>query len=130
MKQEIKDYVLFVLGAPLVKVELDDRQLDCAVDMALETVAVFSVFSESAKADWKKITAWLAKKGALAYAKLMLGHVRRKFSVVPSPSGCVALDGQQLVEEAYRDLQAFEKEVVRFYFKYNLPNGMRWTGIE
>lgn len=35
VREQIKDYVLLMLGAPVVKVELDEQQLDLAVDEAL-----------------------------------------------------------------------------------------------
>lgn len=36
VREQIKDYVLVKLGAPVVKVELDEQQLDAAVDFALQ----------------------------------------------------------------------------------------------
>jgi hypothetical protein len=36
VREQIKDYVLLMLGAPVVKVELDDQNLDAAVDLALQ----------------------------------------------------------------------------------------------
>lgn len=35
-RENIKDYVLLMLGAPVVKVELDDQQLDLAVDQSMK----------------------------------------------------------------------------------------------
>lgn len=36
VREQIKDYVLLMLGAPVVKVELDEQQLDAAVDLSLQ----------------------------------------------------------------------------------------------
>lgn len=36
VRENIKDYVLLMLGAPVVKIELDDQQLDLAVDQSLK----------------------------------------------------------------------------------------------
>jgi hypothetical protein len=36
VREQIKDYVLLMLGAPVVKVELDDQNVDAAVDLALQ----------------------------------------------------------------------------------------------
>lgn len=36
VREDIKDYVLLMLGAPVVKVELDDQNLDLAVNQALK----------------------------------------------------------------------------------------------
>lgn len=42
VREQIKDYVLIMLGAPTVKVELDSQALDLAVDMALEIYEDFA----------------------------------------------------------------------------------------
>jgi len=42
VREDIKDYVLLMLGAPVVKVELDEQQLDLAVDQSL---AVFEEYA-------------------------------------------------------------------------------------
>jgi hypothetical protein len=36
VREQIKDYVLLLLGAPVVKVELDDQNLDACVDLSLQ----------------------------------------------------------------------------------------------
>src|SRR5205807_2528738 len=33
---QIKDYVLLMLGAPVVKIELDEQQVDLAIDQAMK----------------------------------------------------------------------------------------------
>jgi len=36
IKQQIRDYILFMLGAPVLKIELDEQNVDFAVDQALK----------------------------------------------------------------------------------------------
>jgi hypothetical protein len=36
VREQLKDYCLLMLGAPVVKIELDEQQLDAAVDLALQ----------------------------------------------------------------------------------------------
>lgn len=36
VRQQIKDYVLLMLGAPVISIELDEQQVDAAVDLALQ----------------------------------------------------------------------------------------------
>src|SRR5262245_24148142 len=36
VRGQIKDYVQYMLGAPVIGLELDDQQLDAAVDLALQ----------------------------------------------------------------------------------------------
>jgi hypothetical protein len=38
VKAQIRDYVLLMLGAPVVTIELDDQQLDAAVDLSLQVL--------------------------------------------------------------------------------------------
>jgi hypothetical protein len=38
IREQLKDYVLLMLGAPVVTVELDEQQLDAAVDLALQVL--------------------------------------------------------------------------------------------
>lgn len=42
VREDIKDYVLLMLGAPVVKVELDQQQLDLAVNQALKIFEDFA----------------------------------------------------------------------------------------
>jgi hypothetical protein len=42
VREQIKDYVLLMLGAPVVKVELDQQNLDLAVDQALKIFEDFA----------------------------------------------------------------------------------------
>lgn len=36
VRQQIRDYILLMLGAPVVKIELDEQQIDFAIDQALK----------------------------------------------------------------------------------------------
>jgi hypothetical protein len=42
VREQLKDYVLLMLGAPVVKVELDQQQLDLAVDQTLKIVETYA----------------------------------------------------------------------------------------
>ena len=42
IRDDIKDYVLLMLGAPVIKIELDEQQLDLAVD---QTLAIFEEYA-------------------------------------------------------------------------------------
>ncbi len=100
-KQTTLDYILLMLGAPVVKIELDQRHLDLAYD---ETKAIFEQVGQI------KGLGVLNKDGcgqeqfkkmALARAKVMLGYVRRKYNAL---GNAYALDGSDLVEEGSIDL--------------------------
>lgn len=96
LRAEAKDHVLFMLGAPVTKLELDEAQLKHALDYTAELID-FAGFSEEEE------YSLLLKEGSLAYAKYMLGRVRVKFASQPeSPA-----DGFALVNEANRDIDAF-----------------------
>jgi len=51
-REDIKDFVLLMLGAPVVRVELDEQQLDLAVDQALK---VFEDYAPREYFDYKII---------------------------------------------------------------------------
>jgi hypothetical protein len=42
VREQIKDYVLLMLGAPVVKIELDQQQLDLAVDQTLKILEMYA----------------------------------------------------------------------------------------
>lgn len=112
LRDDIKDFILKMLGAPMVKIELDDQQLTMCIDRTAE----FMASSEKVEA-WssaqKKV---VLQDGALAHAKMMLGRVRTKYGALVtgtkgvkskpnSPLGANALfptDGQVLLSEGER----------------------------
>ena len=114
---EIKDYVLLMLGAPVVKVELDESQLELCVSRVcdfMDQSAVVAGWEESRKV-------MEAQDGALAHAKLMLGRIRNKFRVDPkgvtltsTPDGAIhslPADGERLLDEGEREYKAWRANV-------------------
>jgi hypothetical protein len=96
LRAEAKDHILYMLGAPVTKLELDDLQVKHALDYAVELID-YAGFGDEEE------YSVLLKEGGLAYAKYMLGRVRVKFASQPeSPA-----DGFALVNEANRDIDAF-----------------------
>ena len=53
-----------------------------------------------------------AQKYSLACAKLLLGEIRSKFATVPGPGGGVQFKGEVLIEEANREKEALEVELM------------------
>lgn len=53
VRQDIRDYVLLMLGAPVVKVELDEQNLDLAVDQSLK---IFEEYAGSEFFDYHTFT--------------------------------------------------------------------------
>lgn len=96
LREQAKEHVLFMLGAPVIKLEIDDGQLTHAIDYAQELVdhAGFNDETEYVL---------LLKEGSLAFAKYMLGRVRVKFATNPNAPA----DGFELINEANRDIEAF-----------------------
>jgi hypothetical protein len=77
LREGIRDFVLKMLGAPLVKLELDDQQVALCIDRTCELMAS-SKNVEAFSAGRKKM---IVQDGALALAKMMLGRARTKFGV-------------------------------------------------
>lgn len=103
---KIKQYILIMLGSPVVKVELNDEQLDFCVRRTCE------LMNESTKVngwcDVKKLM--VAQDGAYAQAKIVLGRIRSKYGldskeVIKTNSKpnvytqLTPVDGRQLLEE-------------------------------
>ena len=110
-KSEITDYVLLMLGAPIIKVELDPQNIDMAVKSANITFAAYAKMSDVTLSD--AMTQKLMQEGTLAYAKLMLGHIRRKYTFMIGPDSCKGkLDGQLLLSDAKEDIRAFEEKLM------------------
>lgn len=118
---KIKDYVITMLGAPVVQIELDECQLALAVSRICEIMD--SVDNVSKWGDAFRLM--VAQDGALSQAKLMLGRIRAKYGFVDtkgvrtkSKSGTnshatrlVPLDGERLLVEGEKEYLAWQKIV-------------------
>lgn len=77
VQDSIKDFVLLMLGAPVIKVELDESQLTMCVKRTCEMMQ-----TSPKVAKWSKsVKLMVAQDGALALAKLILGKIRSKFGL-------------------------------------------------
>jgi hypothetical protein len=92
-----REHILFMLGAPVVQVELTDEQVRHCVNMAEEMVAGNEMVNT---ANFKRFM----RDVSLAYAKVILGRIRSKFEAAPAPNGPVPTDGTRLVEEGSYEL--------------------------
>jgi hypothetical protein len=54
-------------------------------------------------------------KGALAWAKQILGRIRSKYKNIPGPQGGIVLDGDQLLQEGIQEWKDFEAELIQKY---------------
>lgn len=61
--------------------------------------------------DWADVTQAM-QEGALTYAKEILGRIRSKYQSVPGVGGGVAMDGQQLLQEAREDRQKWFEDLI------------------
>lgn len=98
-KKETKDYILLMLVAPVVKIELDEGQIDLCYDMAANTFNA---------ADFNSLTDGLLQEKfrqlVLARATIVLGMIRSRYKNPPGPEGVITLDGPELVETGKQDL--------------------------
>jgi len=117
VRGNIKDFVLLMLGAPVVKIELDENQVALCVDRTcdmMETSSRVTKWSDSLKL-------LVAQDGALAQAKLILGRVRAKYGFIDTKgvksksksttNSFVPLDGHQLLQEGERQYQSWQLKV-------------------
>jgi hypothetical protein len=61
--------------------------------------------------DWPEVNQAM-QEGALAYAKLILGRIRSKFSNPPGPNGGIQLDGQALLQEGKEELETWKRDLI------------------
>jgi hypothetical protein len=61
--------------------------------------------------DWREVSQAI-QEGALTYAKEQLGRIRSKYQSVPGAQGAVAMDGQQLLQEAREDSQKWFEDLI------------------
>lgn len=74
VREQIKDYVLLMLGAPVVKVELDDQNLDLAVDQSMK------IFEEYAGREYFDYYTFTTTPGKSVYKMPdEVGYIRNVF---------------------------------------------------
>lgn len=118
VKDRIKEYILVMLGAPVVKIELNDEQLTLCIDR------VCGMMKESAKVESEAEKLMIAEDGALALAKMVLGRVRAKFGVpsdvkgvntmsghAGSTSPFIPADGKMLLKEGKKEYRFWQSKV-------------------
>ncbi len=98
LEKETKNYVLLMLGAPVIKIELDESQLQLCwkkacgwMDELLLETQKCSVYHVGGPPED------LIKDLTLGYATVILGRIRSMYQ--SPPGGPVALDGNQLVQD-------------------------------
>lgn len=117
-REEIKVYILTMLGAPVLKIELTDEQVNLCIDRTCKFMAKSN--NVSGWDDGKKVLE--AQDGALAHAKLMLGRVRDKFGHTgakgvktkpnqPVTNPIFVLDGPVLLDEGERQYENWKSKV-------------------
>jgi len=99
---ELKEYIMLMLGAPVISIELDEKQIDLAIEETYRRLDIWA--PKTLFEDNPKLAERLIKDGALSYAKSILGRVRGKFSSEKT-------DGLILSEEAYEEIHDWNAEI-------------------
>jgi len=97
--QELKDYIMLMLGAPVVEIELDDKQIDLAIEVTEKRL--------NEQIDWqehKETYERLLRYGSLCQSKIILGRIRSKFVGLDSTPD----DGRTLLREGHDHLGYWE----------------------
>lgn len=98
-KKQVFDYVLMMLGAPVVKIELDQGQLDLCFN---------STIDEIRRSNLKTISKVFIQEGVLARASLMLATIRYMWKRDESISRLVA-DAHGLLYEWRNKLENYRQ---------------------
>jgi len=99
-KDKAKEFVLTMLGAPIVKVELEESQINLAIESAARYIEMQS--NNRVVQDVKFL--YLLCEGALIHSKFILGRIRSKYEESSSFVDARPSDGRLLLEEAKEEL--------------------------
>ena len=102
----IKDYVLMMLGAPIVKIELKDEQLEACVKTSIRWIEDYK--KRGQKTPTESRIDQLTQEMSLAMAMTMLGHVRGKYSGTPRED--VELDGKYMRKQGWKQMQQVDED--------------------
>ncbi len=105
-KENIKDFILLMLGAPVVKIELDKQQLDLIIEQSINLFEMYTNIPFNSEN--KKMINFIQSEIALPHAKIVLGYIRRKYNSI---GGNVKTDGYSLVKEGHKALNYFREEI-------------------
>ncbi len=113
--EEIKNYVLLMLGAPVIKIELDEEQIEMSIDHARKVV---SQYQEKAQKEVSESQiAQLIQEGSLANCMVILGHIRSKYSQIDDGDG-ICLSGKRLLRDGYNCKELWTNRLIQtFYFE-------------
>lgn len=106
---QIKDYILLMLGAPVVKIELDTQHLIFAIEMTQDLIEAYETMPENHRTELlpDKMRTELLKQGSLAHAKLILGRIRS--TVMASYDNIQS--AEIMIKEAIHDLNKFKGNI-------------------
>lgn len=93
VRNSIKEFIMLMLGAPLVKIEMDDAQLSLCVDRTCDMM----LLSDEPESWGEGLLLMVAQDGALAHAKLILGRIRSKYESAPKGVTTIVDSGSNLV---------------------------------
>ena len=90
-----KEYIFAMLGAPIVRLEIDDGQYNEIADRVKRVVDVYRKRNVP-----EDILSILEEEGLLAHVKYAIGRIRAKYTHLPGADANLAMDGKDLVAEA------------------------------
>lgn len=108
--KDLHDYILLMLGSPVVKVELDETQIEFTIQESIKELELrVDPVDEKAR---RKFLA-LAKQGAYIRSKHILGRIRSKYD--KSGPTEMKLDGKVLLAESKEELKEWKKFICNSY---------------
>jgi hypothetical protein len=108
MEDDVKDFVLMMLGVPIVKIEIDEKALDNTIRHVRQFI---SVYQPNMQKDSPLIYDLMVKEGSLAYVKYIVGRIRAKYPTVNAPCGDMK-DGLYLTREGTNEIQNWKRSIV------------------
>lgn len=103
----------YVMGPPIKKIYLTPRDILTSIggsDLPAKMIVYY-------KKDSMDISEFIGRDEQLffdyckARAKIILGHIRRKYPSYPSAGGSISMDGNELISEGKEELQDLEEQI-------------------
>ena len=118
LKNELKDFILMMLGAPINTVPLDTEQIDTCINYAFQSLedSTGEKISEDFQLDDEATN--LLQIASLAYAKITLGRKSQQFK-----EPCVfKLEGKTLLKEGLKEKEYFHEKIIDYIPSYKIKN--------
>lgn len=107
-RDQIKDYVLVMLGAPVIKIEMDDNQLETCIQQAENLIEAYESEPTKGAVLTSKMKELFVREAALAYSKQCFGAILSRPQFNPNEKVLSINNGQILRQEGISEIETIK----------------------